>query len=355
MNNAIPFSAQIEAVRSKLPADASEDFRIFAEGLVNWIGSINPNVPQAGGVAANSQATPAGCGIVATGANGAFTLAITNGKNTRPVWHRVSYSTLKNFSANVTVMPVTTATSLTLNLPGQSCFFQLESSFDQVNWSAAVLAASAAVNSGLVSSAATAEGASFNQTNFGVVSSAAAGASANVLVNGANGPFTSLPRQKGATQTLLPSATIAGVTPGTDKFVAWDGQHYVVRSTLAAVLADDLAPIGKVSVVSTAVPRLPVITPVIVGGYIVGYNVEDGGAGASQPYDLTLIDVGDGSGATFGAQTIQNGVLLAVAQGNPGNGSYSGGTEVQVSGGSGGGTPGGGTALGGNGGRLTAV
>ena len=110
------------------------------------------------------------------------------------------------------------------------------------------------------------------------------------------------------------------------------------------------------SVVSTAVPTLPTIAPVVIGGYIIGFNIISGGAGASEPYDLAFGSVGGGSGASFGAQTITNGVLTFIAPGAPGNGLSSGGTTVTASGGAGGGgQSGGGTAQGGNGGRLTAV
>jgi hypothetical protein len=144
------------------------------------------------------------------------------------------------------------------------------------------------------------------------------------------------------------------VKPSSTQFVGWNGQNYVLKPTLAAVLADDLTPIGAVSVVGTGAPTLPTIVPIISGGGIIGYNVTAGGAGASAPYTLTLATFGGGVGATFGPQTIVGGVLISVAPGNPGT-VYPGGTTVVASGGVFPGTAGGGGTAGGNGGRMTAV
>lgn len=324
-----------------------------------------------GGTKAGSSAPPSGLSFEVEGSNGSYTAKITNptgGTATgRALWHEISYSTSKSFASTppATVMPPTAATSVMVSAPGSQYFFRLRSSYDLMNWGpyqyatapgAAAASGPGPVAAGKVSSSAVVEAGAFNQTNFGVVNSTAVGSSAEVSIQGANGPLTSLVRQRGPAQLSLPGATIVGIAPGTNQFVGFDKGAYFLSPTLAGVLAkDDAAPVGKVSVVSTAAPTLPVITPVVVSGYIVGYNVVSGGAGASQPYLLTLGSVGGGAGATFGAQDIENGVLISIAPGNPGNGAYSGGTTVTASGGTGGGSSGGGTAVGGNGGRLTAV
>lgn len=354
--NPIAFSAEIESIRAQMPEGVSEDFRVFAEGLVNAIQQISPNALRLNAVGTTAtQSTPSGISMRVTGSNGVYTIAIDNGnQNNRTVWHEISYSTSKIFTSNVTVMPVTTATSLTVNDAGATYYFRRRSSFDQVNWSAYTLASTSSVSSGLVSSSATAAGAAFNQTNYGVVSSSASGSTADVEISGANGPLTSLVAVKGQNLSVLPSATISNVPAGSTQFVAWNGSNYVLRPTLAAVLADNLTPIGKVSVVNAGTPRLPTIVPIVQGGGIVGYDVTDGGEGATGNYTLTLGNAGSGTGATFGTQTIVNGVLISVAAGNAGR-NYSGSTTVAASGGVGSGTPGGGTAAGGNGGRMTAV
>jgi hypothetical protein len=353
--------AEIESVAKALPAGQQEDFRRIMSFVTTNLQANSPggNLLRPGGTPAGANTAPTGGGLSVAGANGTFQITVKNpavSGNSSSVWHQIQYSTVVSFTANVTQMPNSTATSITLPLPGATYFFRIRFSFDQITWSSWILAASSAVNSGLVTSGATSDASAFNQTNYADVTSTAVGSTTEVQVQGASGPLTSLVRQKGPTQQVLPSSTIFGVAPGSDQFVAYDGEGYVLRPTLAGVLAeDDLAPIGKVSVVSTAAPTLPVIVPVISGGYVIGYSITSGGAGASEPYTLTFGSVGGGAGAVPGEQTIENGVLTAIAPGNPGNGMYSGGTTVTASGGVGGGTSGGGTALGGNGGRLTAV
>lgn len=336
----------------------TEDVRQIFTTLQQGIESVLPggNWPTPGGVKATGAATPQGIGFSVTGANGAYSYSVSNpGNQGKQVWFRISYSTLKSFTQNVTVLPVTNATSGSVNIPGASLFFQLESSFDQVNWSKPLLASTSAIASGLVSSGATSNAGAFNQTNYGVVTSTAVGSTAEVQVQGANGPYTSMVAQKGPAQSSLPGATIVGVTPGSDQFVGWNGSKYVLRTTLADVLADDtVTPIGKVSVVETGVPVLPTVALVLgAGGAVIAWNVLTEGNGLTGPVTL-FINTSTGTGATPGVQTIQNGKLISIAPGNPGQ-LYAGGDTVTVTGGVGGGTPGGGTALGGNGGRLTAV
>lgn len=354
---------QIESVAKTLPSGAQEDFRQLAQTIINNIQAALPGGQfiTPGGAKSGSGTAPVGVNFNVTGGNGAFTASITNPTTAQgqTIWHEVSYSQLKSFTGNPspTVMPPTAGTSVVIPAPGSSFFFRIRSSFDLVNWSPYQLAATTAIDAGLQSSAATSDAGAFNQTNYGVVNSAAVGSTVEVSISGASGSLSSVTAQKGPTQISLPSARIVGVTPGSNQFVGYvEGEGYVLSPTLAGLLANDnVRPVGKCSVVSTATPTLPTIVPVIAGGGIVGYNVTAGGAGASQPYVLTITDPGGpGTGASAGAQTIVAGVLISILPGNPGA-MYDGNTVVTPSGGTGGGTSGGGTAAGGNGGRLTAV
>lgn len=310
-----------------------------------------------GGTKQTGSVTPTGTAFTVTGANGAFNIAIGNPTNAqgKTVWFEISYSPLASFTQNVVTMPLSSATTAHLNAPGASYYFRLRTSFDQVNWTPYQMAAGNPVASGLVSSAATANAGALNQTNFGVVTSTATGSTAEVMVQGANGPYTSLVAQKGPRQSSLPGAVIVGFNPGTDQFIAYDGSKYVARSTLAGVLADDtLTPIGKVSVVDVGAPALPAVSIVRAsGGGVIAWNVTDPGNGLTGPVTL-LIVTSTGTGATPGPQTIQNGKLISIGPGNPGQ-NYAGGDTVDVSGGISPGVPGGGTAIGGNGARMTAV
>jgi hypothetical protein len=50
---------------------------------------------------------------------------------------------------------------------------------------------------------------------------------------------------------LLPGATIYGVRPDSNEYVAWDGEQYVLYQIKERVLADDsLIPIGSVQELS---------------------------------------------------------------------------------------------------------
>lgn len=352
-------SALIEGVAHCLPLKAQNDFRfLMREIVLGNLTALSPggNLVHPGGPVAGSSAPPAGVTTEVTGANGVFSVAIANPSSAKPgtVFHEISYSPLKSFTRDVVTMPPTTDANTSIPNPGGKFFFRRRSSFDKKTWGPYEPVSTSPIDAGLVESSAMSAGSSFNQTNFGVVNSAAYGGAVRVTVSGTGGLLTSYTAVKGRSQAVRPSATIVGVPPSVDRFVGWDGNQFLLKPTLAAVLADNLEPVGKVSVVSTGVPTLPTIDPVISGGQVVGFNVTSGGSGASQPYTLTFGSVGAGVGATVGAQNIQNGVLISVAPGNPGSG-YSGGTTVTASGGSGGGAPGGGTAIGGNGGRLSAV
>jgi hypothetical protein len=91
---------------------------------------------------------------------------------------------------------------------------------------------------------------------------------------------------KGNVQSVLPAATIVGVAPGSTQFVGsqldttTNVRRYILRPTLGSLIADNITPVGVVSVVTTATPTPPTILPIFgPGGSIVGYNVTNGGAG----------------------------------------------------------------------------
>jgi hypothetical protein len=351
--------ALLENVVRNLPPGARDDFRILIKNVVlDNLTHLSPggNLLQAGGPQAGGSATPTGVVFSVTGSGGYFTVNITDPGTAQQgsIWHELSYSPLASFTKDVITLPATTGTHLSIPGSGVSAFWRMRTSFDRKTWSNYQLASTTAINAGLVESAAMSAAAAFNQTNYGVVNSQALGGAAAVTISGPGGNLTAYTALRGTSQAIRPSATIVGVAPESEQFVGWDGSQFQLKPTLAAVLADNLEPVGKVSVVSTATPTLPVIDPIITGGQVIGYNVISGGSGASQPYTLTFGSVGSGVGATFGVQTIIAGVLISIAPGNPGV-NYSGGTTVTASGGSGGGQSGGGTTAGGNGGRMTAV
>lgn len=349
----------VESVARILPPKAQDDFRtLLNEIVLENLTSLSPggNLLRPGGAPQGSSVAPSGVTFAVIGANGTFSISIVDPPTAKPntIWHEISYSPLVSFTKEVVTLPATTGLAASIPAPGNSAYFRLRSSFDKKTWSGYQLASSSIINAGLIESPAIASGATFNQTNFALVNSQAYQGAAAITVSGTGGEFTNYPAIKGTVQSIRPSATIVGVQPGTDQFVGWDGSQFQTKPTLAAVLANNLEPVGKASVVSSAAPRLPTIQPIGVAGAILGFQIIDGGEGASQPYTIDIEDPGGpGNGATAGPQTIQNGVLISIAPGNPGN-SYDGNTTVTASGGQGGGT-GGGTAVGGNGGRMTAV
>jgi hypothetical protein len=347
----------IESVVNQLPAKAQEDARALFQSFSSGVQQTKSALGLPSSSSQQNVAAPPAATLAVSGGNGAFNLGITNPSqaNPTPLWHEISYSPVASFASGVTTLPTTQATSLTVNAVGQTLYFRIRSSANQVVWNNYAVYGSP-VSSGLVSSKATSDAGAFNQTNFGTVTSAAVGSSAEVSIQGAGGALTSLVAQKGPAQSVLPSSTVLGAAPGSDLYVGYKGGGYLLRPTLAAVLADDtITPIGKVSVVETGAPVLPTVVPIVAAGGVVGYNVTDQGNGITGPLTLTVVDPGGpGTGATTGAQTIESGKLISVAPGNAGSG-YDGSTAVTVAGGIGPGTPGGGTALGTNGGRMTNV
>lgn len=356
------FNSLIESAAAALPEGQSrEDFRTLFQQLVaqdQTMGTaigVSQLYPTSGTQKAGSTPPPAAT-VSATGANGNISVGITNPvlPVNSNIWHEVSYSTVKNFSTGVTTMPPTLSTSIAIPAPGQQLFVRVRSSFNQKNWNSYQLAQNSAVDAGLQTSTATENNVVLNQSNFATVDSIANGSSAAVRVFGTSGPYNSYVAVKGIQQNTRPSATIINVEYDSTQIVAHDGDKFQVQPILPGVFPDSWEPVGQVAVVGSGAPTLPVIVPIISGGQILGYNVTNGGAGATEDYTLTLGSVGGGSGATFGAQTFSGGVLISVAPGNPGS-SYGGGTTVTASGGTFSGGTGGGQAPGGNGGRLTKI
>jgi hypothetical protein len=349
--------ALIESIVNQVAPKAQEDFRTLLQGFSAQIAQVSAAQGVTQGQTAKNAAAPPQAALAASGANGAFNLTVQPAPETGPgaVWHEISSSPVKGFTSGVNVEALTTATNLVVNKPGQTLFFRVRSSYNKTVFNQPTLHGQQAVASGLLSSAATESAAAFNQTNLGVVNTSAQGTTVVATVSGAGGTLSSVPTVKGATEGVAPAATLIGVRPGATHFVGYDNARgtYLLGAILPDVMGDGITPIGKFSAVGTGIPKLPTIVPVISAGYIIGYDVTDGGAGASQPYTLTFGSVGGGAGAVPGAQTIVGGVLTGIAPGNPGNGAYAGGTTLTASGGSGGGTPGGGTADGTTNGRLT--
>lgn len=303
-----------------------------------------------------SSAPPPLASLSVSGANGAFTVAITNPAQSinKAIYHELSYSTIASFvgGSGVTTLPVSTSTHQTVAQPGLTVFWRLRSSYDQSNWNA-YQTQPGAVSSGLQSSAASSNATVLNQTNYATVDSASSvsGTSAVIRVYGKSGLNTQFPSVKGGVDTILPSATIINVPFATEQVVGFQSTDYVARGTLPEVLTDGMTPIGAVSVVGSGAVVLPVVTVTVNGsGNVTAWNVVSGGNALSDP--VTLLITGAGSGATPGAQVIHSGVLISIANGSAGSGYTPGTVPVTVSGGVFGGNLGGGQNIGGNGGRL---
>lgn len=295
--------------------------------------------------------------ISVSGANGVYSVNITN--PTPPiktaVLNQVQYSTVKNFSQNVTTMQTSAATSFSVPAPGQTLFFQYRSSYDGSTWNAWTTAGTASVSSNLQSSAASENNVVLGQSNYGYVDSVAGSSAADIRVYGAAGPYNGWVSQKETVETQMPSATIVNATFGSTKFVAFNGEEYEAQATLPQVFADGNTLVGKVSVVGAGSPTLPTLTPIVQNGYVIAIAFNPAGAGLTQAPDITISSSGAGAGAEAVA-TIEGGVVTGIQVTNPGNGSYvQGTTTAAATGGVFQGASGGGQAAGGNGGRLTAV
>jgi hypothetical protein len=292
--------------------------------------------------------------LAVTGENGVFSISITPPAQTiaATLYHEVSYATSPSFAAGATTLPLTPATSFTLAIPGTTYYWRVRSTYNRKNFNAYRLASTVPVASGLQSSSAVSNNVALNQSNYAYVDSVDAGTSANVRVYGSGGPGSAWVGMKGTQQTRYPSATIINVPYLSEWFVAWDGSQYRLLPNLPGVFPDEWVLVGKVSVVGSGTVVQPTITANVTGGGITSFTVTSPGNGLSDPVTITITDP-TGSGATAGAQHISGGHLISVDPGLPGSGYTA--PVVTTSGGTFGGEGGGGTALGGNGGRLTAV
>ena len=298
-----------------------------------------------------TQPPPVGL-LEVTGANGAFTISVTNVSQSinKTVYNEISYSPSSSFSNGVVVLPVSTATHQTLPAPGLTVYWRLRSSYDQANWNA-YTRLPGTVSSGLQTSAASNHATVLNQTNYATVDSVAVGGTANVRVYGKGGPLTQYPAVKGAAETILPSATIINVPLSSEQVVGFDGSDYQVRGTLPEQLIDTIVPTGAVSVVGGGAVTLPTVSLILgSGGVVLAWNVLTQGNGLTAPVTL-VINTSTGSGATPGAQTIVAGKLISISPGNPGS-MYAGGYRLTVAGVSAAAGVGGGQGIGGNGGRF---
>lgn len=244
--------ALVESIVKGLPPASQDDARNLFTTIIDNLTALSPsgNLLQPGGVKAGSSAPPVGVTHTVTGANAAYNVAITNppSSSPQPIYHELSYGPLVSFTKGVTTMPPTTATSINIPAPGANGFFRLRSSYDQVNWSPYQLSSTSSIDAGLVESSAISDGATFNQTNYAVVSSAAVGSGSNITISGTGGDFTPYTAVKGPAQSTRPSATIVGLADSTDQFVGWDGSQFQLKSTLASTLPDALEPVGKVTI-----------------------------------------------------------------------------------------------------------
>lgn len=295
---------------------------------------------------------PAQATLIVTGANGAYNISITPAPTTiaAALYFEVSYSTASNFG-NATILPLTPATSFTYNAPGTTLYWRVRATYDKVHFGAYSPASGGnpAVSASLQSSEATQPAVVLNQTNYATVDSVPAGGGQNIRVYGSAGPQTQWIGVKGGVETIFPSATIINQTPGTKPFVGFDGEQFLVKSTLPQVFGDHVTPVGQVGVPPGGSVILPTIVAVIDGSGVTGYNVTSGGSNIGAPLTLTI--GGPGAGAIAGLQTIVGGVLISVAPGAPGTG-YVTVPAVTPSGGAATGSIGGGGITGSNPGRY---
>jgi hypothetical protein len=296
---------------------------------------------------------PPASSLTVSGANGSFTVSITaaQSSNNAPIYHEISSSTVASFATDVTVYPISTNTSYVFPNPGATLYWRLRSSYNQQSWSSYSVQPGA-VSAGLMSSAASGNNLSLNQSNYATVDSVAAGSTATVRVYGSGGVGTSWTSILGNGSKVIAAGTILNVPYAASGFVVWDGQKYQLKPQLAQTFPDTWVPVGKVSVIANGSGLvLPVIHAVVTGGAIVAYQINNPGNGLTAAPVLTITDT-TGSGATATA-VVTAGAVTQVTPGSAGSG-YSSSPTVTATGGVSGGAAGGGGATGDNGGRLYA-
>jgi len=195
-----------------------------------------------------STTPPPRASVVAQGANGVISLQITNPAQAAKatIYHRISYSPVKNLSQNVTVLPTSAATTVNIPAPGQTHFIQVESSYDGVTWNTPHLVQQKAVNAGLQSSAASEPATALNNWNFAnVVGKGSSGQIPVIQVYGPNGPYSGYTAGRGSTQVKRPSATILNTDFTQNQIVAFDGSRFHISPTLPPILNDSWEPVGQ--------------------------------------------------------------------------------------------------------------
>lgn len=312
---------------------------------------------------ANKNLGPPGqCGLSVVGANGIVTVTITlpqsgggssapQNPTNAPIYQEVSSSTVANFSTVETTYPLSTGTTFTFTLPGQTLYWRLRSSYDQKTFGP-YTTQPGPVSAGLQTSAATSPNMPLSQSNFARIDSIGSGGTATIRIYGSGGVGTSWTSILGQNSKVIPPGTLLNITYGSTVYVAWDGSTYQMKAGLTQTFPDSWLPVGSTSVISNGAGLvLPTIQPVITSGHIIGYNITGGGNDITGSLAFVIADSGGGTGATVGPDTISAGVLTALGAGNPGA-NYTGATTVTASGGVSGGAVGGGGPTGNNNGRL---
>lgn len=246
--------AKIESVARTLKPGAADDFRLLMRDvMLANLTYLSPggNLLQFGGAKSGGAAAPTGVTHTIEGANGQYSVAIQNPPTSQgsPIWHEISYSSLKSFTGpTTTTLEPTTATSATIAEPGGNFFFRLRSSYDKVNWSNYQLAEQSSIPANYVGAAATEPGVPLNQSNFAFVNSQPSAGVPTVSINGVGGTYSPYTAVRGGIQSLRPSATIVGTELGSTQFVGFDGSQFHLSPNLASILDDNLEPVGSVVV-----------------------------------------------------------------------------------------------------------
>jgi hypothetical protein len=228
---------------------------------------------------------PAQCILGVTGVDGKFIIAVTPPENILPytaqqmimqnqagpnangiaLLHQLQSATDINFNnqSNITDYGVSSQLSWTFQLPNQTLFWRLRSSFDGQNWNEWQLYSTAgqcgpvSVSSGQMRSTSIVPNSQLNTLNFATVDSIDAGASATIRVYGTGGVGTAWTRQVGAVNDLygpFPSASLTGFAYTTAYYVYYDLDALIYRvfltSQLPQTLPDTFRWAGKVTTVA---------------------------------------------------------------------------------------------------------
>ncbi len=205
---------------------------------------VNPT----SGVQKPSTTPPPAASATAAGANGTIALQITNPAQAAKatIYHEVSYSTVKNFSQNVTTLPPSQASSVVIPAPGQTPFIRVRSSYDCSTWNSHQLIQQTAVPAGLQTSAASEPATVLNNWNFATVSgNGTAGQIPAIQVYGPSGPYSGYVAGRGSTQATRPSATLLNSSYAQSQIVAFDGKQFHLSTSLAGAMKDSWEPVGQ--------------------------------------------------------------------------------------------------------------